>query len=247
MLPYHSRLLHAVNSFQVQGITFDGVNDYLTRGADLTGNSDGKQGTFSCWVKFDPAADGQDICIYANDNDTFVIDKPLHNRIRVNVNNSSGATRMNLISDSTYTSADGWLHILASWDVNALTGKLYINGADDEASPSLTNDTLDYTRGNHWIGRTAYDIQKFDGDLAEFWLAQEYLDLSVAANRAKFSTGRRPANLGTDGSRPTGNSPIIYLSSRPGDLAANFGTNKGTGGNFSITGTLAISSTPPSY
>lgn len=43
-----------------------------------------------------------------------------------------------------------------------------------------------------------------------------------------------------------GNTPEIYLSLRDGDAVSTYATNKGSAGNFSITGTLSESLTSPS-
>ena len=69
---------------------------------------------------------------------------------------------------------------------------------------------------------------------------------SVVANRRKYITATvKPVDLGSDGSNP-GSQPIVYLSVRSNDAATVFATNKGTGGNFSITGALALAATSPS-
>jgi hypothetical protein len=47
-------------------------------------------------------------------------------------------------------------------------------------------------------------------------------------------------DLGATGTTPTGAQPLIYMPA--GDPA----TNAGTGGNFTVTGTLDVSSTSPS-
>jgi hypothetical protein len=87
-----------------------------------------------------------------------------------------------------------------------------------------------------------------NGCLAEFWLAPgTYLDLTTAANIALFrGADGKPVDLGADGSLPTGSAPLIYLSCRPGDAASAFATNRGTGGDFTITGSLDVASTNPS-
>src|SRR6185295_18112501 len=44
-----------------------------------------------------------------------------------------------------------------------------------------------------------------------------------------------PVSLGSNGSTPTGSAPLVFMS---GDISAWF-TNKGTGGGFTLSGTLA--------
>ena len=85
---------------------------------------------------------------------------------------------------------------------------------------------------------------KLDGSIAELWFAPGvYIDLSVEENRRKFITDAlRPANLGSDGSTPTGSAPLIYLSG----ATSSWHTNKGTGGGFTENGDLTDSTSSPS-
>jgi hypothetical protein len=52
----------------------------------------------------------------------------------------------------------------------------------------------------------------------------------------------KPVNLGTNGQTPTGTIPAMFFS---GD-ASGFPTNQGTGGAFTLTGSLTNASTSPS-
>ena len=47
--------------YTARAVTFDGTNDYLTRGADFTSNADSKVGIFSCWLKFNAGSDNNTI------------------------------------------------------------------------------------------------------------------------------------------------------------------------------------------
>jgi hypothetical protein len=81
-------------------------------------------------------------------------------------------------------------------------------------------------------------------DVSNFWMAPgQYIDFSVEANRRKFiDANGKPVDLGADGSTPTGTAPAVFFS---GD-ASGFGTNKGTGGTFTLTGALTDATTGPS-
>lgn len=81
-------------------------------------------------------------------------------------------------------------------------------------------------------------------EIAEFWFSTaSQIDFSDANNRAKFARNGRPAYLGTDGSKPTGSQPLIYMKG----AASAWATNYGSGGNFTVNGALANAATPPSY
>jgi len=83
-------------------------------------------------------------------------------------------------------------------------------------------------------------------DCADYWFAPNvYIDFTQTANRRKFiSAAGKPVDLGADGSTPTGTAPAIFLS---GDASpTGFQFNKGTGGAFTLTGTLTNATTSPS-
>lgn len=82
--------------------------------------------------------------------------------------------------------------------------------------------------------------------VGELWFGQTggFIDLSVASNRRNFISPVGGAQfLGSDGAKPFGSTPPLYLS-RAG-VPSTFATNKGRGGAFVITGALADASDPP--
>ena len=84
----------------------------------------------------------------------------------------------------------------------------------------------------------------FTGDIADVYIAPgQFIDFSVEANRRKFiSADGKPVDLGSNCSTPTGTAPAVCFSGN----ASSFGTNKGTGGAFTLTGTLTDAVTSPS-
>ncbi len=81
-------------------------------------------------------------------------------------------------------------------------------------------------------------------DLSDTWIAPgQFIDFSVEANRRKFiDADGKPVYLGANGELPTGTSPAVFFS---GD-SSTFATNKGTGGTFTLTGSLTNASSSPS-
>lgn len=229
-------------------VDFDGSADYLTRGADLTGLIDGKSGILSCWLRRD-GGDGTAQRILANLAGTlrFHLTKDASNKYVVTGINSSGSTILTLTSNTAYTSSPDWVHLLSSWDLAATTGTLYVDSASDLAGGStLTNDTIDYvTATPNWsVGADTDATDKMFGAISELYFApNQYLDLSVQANREKFILNGAPVSLGSDGSLPTGTAPAIYLPNR----AALVGTNAGSGGNFTINGAPKDANSTPVY
>lgn len=217
-------------------LDFDGASDYLTRGADLTGNADGKVGLFSCWFRIDGGNDTTRR-IYANQASrvSFYI-SGANNKITLVGRNSSGATVLSLRSSTAITVGTAWYNLISSWDLANDNKGFYLNGSDDLTEVTFTDDTIEYTRNAHGIGADDVGSNPWNGTVAEFYFALEYLDLSVEANRRKFITvAGKPEDLGSDGSAPTGTAPIIYMKFAPGATA----DNSGTGGNFTASGAPA--------
>ena len=232
---------------------FDASNDYMTRGADLTGSADGKQGTFSCWLRLDG---GNGSALWIFDSTTTVGGSTYRfkvNRLSTNVfsvvaRNSAGTEILDLSTAATYTSGATWLHLLAAWDLATPGARfIYINDAADLTVNTFTDDTIDYTVADWGIGALPNAFGKFNGCMAELWFTPTYIDISVEANRRKFiNSDGKPVNLGSDGSTPTGTAALVYQHLDDGEAAANFATNRGSGGAFTITGSLATGSTSPS-
>lgn len=216
-------------------VDFDGSNDYISRGADLTGNADGKVGLLSAWFRLD-GGDGAQIIAFRNADGFLQMDRTSANLLRITGSNAAAANILTMISTGTYTAGATWHHVLASWDLANTTGHLWIDGANaiDTATDVFTNDTIDYTRSDFFIGASSVPDRYFNGCFADFYLnLAQYLDISVEANRSRFRTpGGKPVNLGPTGAQGTGTRPIIYLRGP----AASFNTNLGTGGNFTVSG-----------
>lgn len=225
---------------------YDGTNDYATRGADLTGAADGKQGTFSAWVRVD-AGDGTNRFLLSNattvagNTNRIIVWMPASNVVRFQGRNAAG-TDILVVDSSAYVAGATWRHLLASWDLTD-TGKrhIYISDVSDLATvTTYTDDTIDYAVGDWAIGASPGGALPWNGCISELLFHTTYIDLSVTANRRKFITAAgKPANLGSNGALPLGVQPLLYA---PTGDASN---NKGSGGNFTVTGTLDAASTTP--
>lgn len=240
--------------FTCDAADFDGTNDFMTRGAGLTGAVDGKQGIFSAWVRLD-GGDGtaltlfESVTLLGGNTPRLTVDRLSLNLFRVQARNSANTVILNLLTNNTYIASATWLHVLASWDLATAGARhLYINDVSDINVTIFTNDTIDYTVGDWGCGAVPNGTSKFNGCIAEVYFNDAaYLDLSVTANRRLFiDAAGKPVNLGTDGSTPTGSAPIVYFHLDVGEAVANFATNRGTGGNVTITGTLDTCSSSPS-
>ena len=177
-------------------------------------------------------------------NSRFSVHRGAGTTIRVYGADAGDTIRIDLRTTSNYNAASGWNHFAFSWNVGTAQSHVYVNGISDKNEVVNTDGTIDYT-GTDWHvgGDVAADTEM---DLAEFYLAYEWLDLSVAANLAKLIDGNRPVYLGATGELVTGNQPIILLRVEDGGAASDFVTNVGSGGNFVDQAALALAPTSPS-
>ena len=237
---------YAPSGYQSVGSDFDGTNDYLTRGADLTGNADGKTGLLSFWIR--PDVDATTLNIYTQDvaAGAFGLQIQLSSSgyIIIQGHDTADAEILNIRSTiANFTVANGWRHVLASWDLAANSSFIYVDDASSQTVTTRVNSNINYTTLDHIFGYWLWGGSKMNGCLSEFYFNNSaYMDLSVEANRRKFiSVTGTPVSLGVNGALPTGASPIIYLK----DASGSFQTNYGTGGNFTVTGALSTCSTTP--
>lgn len=223
-------------------VKYDGINDYLIRGATITGIADGQKGTLSCWLRFD-GGDGANQIIFSEvATSKFAFIRNSSNFLSLIGKNSASTTILSSITTALFTAGPGWYHFLSSWDLSVPTGTTYINDVSS-AFGTATNDTLDYTVTNWNIAADSAFANKFNGAMSELYFTTTYLDLTTTSNRRKFITAALyPVSLGTDGSVPTGTAPLVYMK----DPAATAGTNSGTGGAWTLTGTAEKASTDPS-
>lgn len=234
--------------FTCDSVDFDGTNDYLLRGAGLTGAADSRTGIFSCWVRLD-GGDAANMVLLRGAADGANFSRDNANKFLISLTNPASTAQLNFVTVTSYTTSATWRHVLASWDTNNPSiSHLYISDVSDKSvSTDGTPFDTEYTVADWGIGATTAGAQIFNGCLAELYFAPgQFLDFSSAANRAKFISGGKPVNLGADGSTPTGAQPIAYHRVAKGAAATTFATNLGSGGNFTITGTLDIGSSSPS-
>lgn len=238
--PCQARLGYADDPTSFVAAHFDGAT-YAKRGAGLTGAADSKLFTFNLWVRRESAAAaavllaGVTTLNGATYRFRFSLDVTT-NKLHIEALNAAGTT---ILDVRTSALAVGKLHhIVGSFDLSSTSKRwLYVNDVSNLATiTTYTNDIIDFTVADWSIGATPAAGSVFTGDLGDVWLdAGHYLDLSIEANRRLFvSEQLQPIDLAADGSTPTASAPIVYF----GRNLSTWHTNKGTGGGFTLTGTL---------
>jgi hypothetical protein len=248
---------HAYNALQFQkaynenvlsvqrvpnGLTLDGSTDYFALGAGLTGATDVKTGTISTWLRL-ADGDGSVLTIFQGTSNRFYFRKGTSNKFQLSATNTSGTTILNIYHNTAHTASVSWIHVMASWNLATPITHMYVNGSTNKVQATATDANIDYTLSNWHLGVRDTLASYFDGEIADFWFDDSYMDLSSATNRAKFITsGGYPVDLGTDGSTPTGSAPLVYFPFNADDYL----DNKGTGGEFTEYGTPDLGPGPAS-
>lgn len=229
-----------------QGVDFTALTDYLMTGGDLTGNADSKQMTGSFWFKsigtidtiYDSISTGGARVILDNSG-----------AIRIQANNAAG-TEIVSIRSSAGLNDGTWHHCCFSFDLTSTALRhIYVDDVSDLATiDTYINDTIDFTRPEHAIGRLAgVPSSGFGGCMADLWVDfGYYIALGVTANRREFigPAAAESVDLGNNGENPSGTSPILYFAR----ATADWHTNKGTGGGFTEFGALTdCADNPPAY
>lgn len=224
--PAQTALTPVLGEWVGGALSFDGTDDYLTRDADLTGATDSQSGIVS--VAFTMAdTSGAAMRVFSGAAGRFTLTVNTTGYATIFGRNAAGTVILYL--QSTVAVDDGNSHhVMASWNLSTQTAHLYVDGTEALAGNAiLTNDTIDYTDGDFAVGAYPTGANKMTGTIESIYVNEGvYLDLSQSANRVKFYDNG-PADLGADGSTPTGSSPILYMTGV---------TNAGTGGAFTAHG-----------
>lgn len=175
-----------------------------------------------------------------------------HNAFNFYENQNGGIFFGDTKADS-FTPDGRWHHILFFVDTNHA-------GADKIVQMYLDDQPLNFSGGSQSLAAFSmlmanldfavpdtpadFGTPLFTGHIADVYIAPgQFIDFSVEANRRKFiSADGKPVDLGSNCSTPTGTAPAVCFSGN----ASSFGTNKGTGGAFTLTGTLTDAVTSPS-
>lgn len=236
----------AASAFAYTGAVFDGTNDFLSRGADLTGIADGQIGLFSCWLRMGAGSSNTtSYRFFGSETERVQCYRHTDGQFVVLCRQSDDTTVAWFESNAnSVVIATGWVHLLASWDTSTAGRRLiYINGsAQTNENTFTTGTTIDFAGATNW--RVGFELgggSRLNGTLCELYFTTpaSYYDISVQANREKFRTsGGKPENLGADGSTPTGTQPLVYFGRT---AVPAWETNAGSGGDFTETGTLVDS------
>ncbi len=218
-------------------------NDYLYTGA-LQNTPGSPRGTYSVWLRFSAGDAQQQFITVAQIAVAGGVFRQSDNTLEIVLFDCVGAKLLDVKTTQPYTTASGWIHLLASWDVGASRADLYVNDVADRASnPTIVSGNICYDNAIKW-GVGGLSSGQLDADVADLYASLgTYLDLSVDANRRKFSSAAgKPIDLGAT----CGGPGLVTTGCLIGALAT-WNVNKGNAGGFTVGGgALTLAPTSPS-
>lgn len=222
-------------------VNFDGTNDFLTRGADLTGLVNSQRVTWSFWFRY-AALGASQMNIFNNALSRFFIRRQsTDNTLRLGANNEAGTLILRL--DMPAVADTGWHHWMGSVDLSSVSLRHSFFDGVSTGTWTIYNTTggdMDLTDTDWLVGAVnSTPSALWAGDMADVFVKfGTYTDLSQAGNRDLFLNGNKPANPSNWPANP-------HVALR-GDVA-NWHTNKGTGGGFTENGALADGTGPVEF
>jgi len=230
--------------YTVQGITFNSPNAAYMTTSSLTGIANGQKGILSTWLKLRGVGAYQIVFETMDDQSITMYFQP-SGYLFVQLTNSAGTPIVSWTGHNVFSTSGGLSHVAMSWDTTVSRAQAYTDGLVDVNAPTVVSGgIINYAYGAVEMGgRTSASSMPFIGDIGDFYFnTAETMDLSVPANLAKFiDSSGNPVNLGTNGATPTGSVPLIFLSGP----SSTFANNLGSGGAFSLTGSISNGSTKP--
>lgn len=231
-------------SSALESYDLDGANDYLTRGAALTGGTTTKLLTFSFWIKQRTATNGRVLAGVSSIGGSTARSRISYGAsgasLDIHGHNAAGTSILQV--NVTPPALGVWSHVLGSVDLaNSSNRHVYVNDAVQSPTwTTYTNDSMDFgaSAADWGVGAYPNGGSKLDAELFDLWYAPGvYIDFSVEANRRLFSrvvgSHYTAKDLGATGDGPTGAAPLVFFSG----AFSNWHTNKGTGGGFTVHGT----------
>lgn len=239
-MSHHRRRAAGGASYTPNCVYFDGA-DYL---AKTSFSAPAGSGLFTISFWFRAGADGTGMRLFeAHDGTNYIIRitrNNTDNKIRIIARTGTLTTLLDVTTSSTFTVAGGWKHVVLSVDLSNTSKRfIYVNGvADTPTWSTYSSGNIKHSATNRNVMAAFGGGSPTTGDAADFMTWAAYVDLSVAANLQKFYNGG-----------PVKTSKAVTLMGTPDIRLANpvasWHTNLGSGGGFTLTGTLDASSSTP--
>lgn len=226
------------SEFWARSAKFDGSTGYLSRGA-LTGAVDSKTLTIAGAVystnvtayqrlislsHFDGTQGAVEVFISGADGKLYITCNN-HSKVRIVAIKSTNALTVNT-----------WTEFLFSIDLSTSINYLWTSNAGISNATTATNNFIDLSGTLNRVGVSTATDNFLIGNGALIYLSTSNEAFSQEVNRNKFVDQLGyPKDLKAQIDAGVIPNPLIYM---PFDEPANLGKNLGTGGNFTVNGTV---------
>jgi len=227
------------SEFLARSAKFNGTDTHLSR-TDNVGFASSKMITVVLALKKVNTTNKYLFKFFANGPtyETFEF-KDVGGDIGITIQKGDGSEVLSGQTDSSFVTANNWHILLFSVDTTSTSKRhFYLDGAIPSTVNWRTYANTAAQLNNIYIADIGADEggDLYSGDLSNLYIVQDYIDFSQEANRLKFVDGLGyPRDLTQqieDGDIPT---PLVYMKF---DDTSALGTNSGTGGDFTINGTV---------
>ncbi len=171
-------------------VDFDGTNDYLNTGADLTGDADGTQFTFSAFIYANTWPGSTEIIYQAGTSTAIGYTISINSSGKLVITGSSSTPTVLLSATSNFIiSVKTWTHVLISVNLTSTSNRsMYFNDVVDSSVTwtTYTSGTVKQTRASHGVAAISDGTSKTTGRLANLYLDYTYRDFSIINNRRLF-------------------------------------------------------------
>ncbi len=233
----------AASAFSARAAHFDGASFYASSSApNITA---GPQGIMSVWIRNQDsawnAAARRVFQFTVGTTITLDLYTASSGRMTFRLNNdtSSDLSAFYAGAGNVPFQLGRWYHIMASWTATGFA--IYVDGALVDTKSFASIDMAGNVLARMGIGASVAGNTPWLGDIGHLYLnLAQTLDLSVAANRARFLAGGAPVDPGGNGQAPTGSMPAFYYD---GDAPA--WANQGSISNIALTGSLTPAALAP--
>lgn len=227
-------------------VTFDG-SDSLARGADLTGVTTFDRATVA--IKLNLASTSptvaRTIC-YIDDPIADIVFKVYTDALRrvcftaFHIPSSTGTNAAIVVTPALTPGVDYMVHIAYRNVTGQQSLRCWLNGVEQANSAVFLNaGTIDAAAaGSNFIigGQAAGESGGFRGELGLVWVALGTTAAAYVTDPAKFYASGADVYTGDNGELPSGTSPAVMFGQQQTAANWNAGTNRGTGGAFTMSG-----------
>lgn len=252
---------NVVPSYSASAVTFNG-SSYLYRNSQLSGVANTSSGLMSLWVQTAGTGNANPQVFGATVGTNILLPQQIMTQAGFRKGffvDNRGGSGMSFFTPPDSLPLNTWLNVIVSWDSNFGAGAKLVSIAINDANQTLTqNSNLGsaypwlYTSVLSWAVAAAGDSatstehvlssSKYTGNMADFqFWAGVYRDMGTETNRRLFiDNGGKPVDPSV-AATALGTQTLLFSGT-----SSSFGTNQGTGGAFTLTGTLSDAPTSPS-